>query len=368
MQSPMTLFDDTLLDDPARLADADTAGLLRAAAMAGAQVRSGAEVARELELTARLDVGRPRALVLVGRHGSGQSVARLIAALLGPSCPVPVVLSDVVPSWIGALDVVFASTDDPGDPDLAASLERAGRYGCSVVLSAPPDGPVAAAVAGKGMVVTPRVSGVSGQTFAAALVAGLLTVSALNLLEIDVGALADELDAEAERDHLGHESFVNPAKALALKLAERTPLLWGLDPVATAVAEHAAHVLAADAAVIADAAEYRHAVSRGALHRAAVAGSSGDDIFADPDDLDTRAGRLRLLLLAVRNDRPSVIARRGAEDVFSGADVLDIADELGLAEPVLAGVLALRFEMAALYLGLSAGTIGGANRYTPVQA
>jgi hypothetical protein len=366
MQQPMTVFDDTLLDDPVRLADADTAGLLRAAAMAGAQVRSSAEVARELELTARLDVGRPRALVLVGRQGTGLGVTRLISALLGPGCPVPVVLSDVVPSWIGALDVVYVHTDDPSDPDLAESLERAARYGSSVVLSAPPEGPVAAAVAGKGMVVTPRVSGAAGQTFAAALAAGLLTVSALNLLEVDLDALADELDAEAERDHLGHESFVNPAKALALKLAERTPLLWGLDPVAAAVAEHAAHVLAADTAVIADAAEYRHAVSRGALHRAAVSESTGGDIFADPDE--ATAGRMRLLLLAVRTDRAAVVTRRGAEDMFSAADVLDIADELGLPEPVLAAVLGLRFELAALYLGLAAGTIGGANRYTPVQA
>lgn len=363
------MFDDTLLDDPVRLADADTAGLLRAAAMAGAQVRSSAEAAGELELNGRLDVGRPRALVLVGRQGTGVAVTRLLSALLGSACPVPVVLADVVPSWIGTLDVVYAHTEDPGDADLAASLERASRFGASIVLSAPAEGPVAAAVAGKGMLIVPRVQPEAGQGFAAALAAGLLTVSALHLLEVDFDALADELDAEAERDHLGHESFVNPAKSLALKVAERTPLLWGLDPVAAAVAEHAAHVLAADGAVIADASEYRHAVSRGALHRAAVAEGSRRDIFADPD-LDSGAqDRLRLLLLAVRVDRPAMIARREAEEMFgAAADVLDVADELGLPEPALAAVLALRFELAALYLGLSAGTIGGANRFTPVEA
>lgn len=363
----MTEFDDTLLDDPVRLADADTAGLLRAAAMAGAQVRAGAEVARELELIERLDLGRPRALVLVGRQGIGRSVTQLLAALLAPGCPVPVVLSDVVPSWVGALDVVYAHTGDPGDEELAGTLERAGRYGSSVVLSAPPDGPVAAAVAGKGIVVAPRVNGGADLTFTAALVAGLLTVSALNLLEVDFDLLADQLDDEAERDQPSHESFVNPAKALALRLAERTPLLWGLDPVAAAVAGHAAHVLAADAAVVADVAEYRHAVTRGALHRAAVSQNSGRDIFADPDD-EVAVSRLRLLLLSVRSDRGAAMNRRTAQDMFGEPELLDIADELGVAEPVLAAVMALRFELAALYLGLAAGTIGGANRYTPVQA
>lgn len=361
------MFDDTLLDDPVRLADADTAGLLRATAMAGAQVRSCQEQAAEMELAARLDMGRPRALVLVGRTGVGRAASALLAALLSPGCPLPVVLTDVVPSWIGALDVVVARTDDPSDPELAESLERAARYGATVVLSAPADGPVAAAIAGKGILLAPRVGVGAGQAFAGALSAGLLAVAALRLLEVDFGALADELDAEAERDHLAHESFVNPAKALALRLADRTPLLWGLDPVATAVAGHAAHVLAADAAVVADAAEYRYAMARGALHRAAVAGGDTGDIFADPGE-GGRASRLRLFLLAIRTDRAAVVNRHSATDLFESADLVDIADELRAPEVIQAAVLALRFELAAVYLGLAAGTIGGADRYTPVQA
>ncbi|MER6761540.1 hypothetical protein ABT266_15395, partial [Amycolatopsis sp. NPDC000746] len=116
------MLDDSLLDDTARLADADRAGLLRAAAMAGAQVRATAEAAAELELSDRLDVGRPRSLVLIDRPGVSRTLTRLLAALLTPSCPVPVVVAESVPAWIGALDVVFAHTDDAGDRELAASL------------------------------------------------------------------------------------------------------------------------------------------------------------------------------------------------------------------------------------------------------
>lgn len=362
------VFDDSLLDDPVRLADADTSGVLRATAMAGAQVRSVVERAAEMDLDARLDVGRPRSVVLIGRSGVGRPVMRLLAALLGPGCSTPIVLADVVPSWVGALDVVYAHTDDPGDDELANSLARASRYGAAVVLTAPDEGPVATAVAGKGTLIAPRVVVGPDRIFATVFTAGLRTLSALGLLDVDVDALADTLDTEAERDHLQHESFVNPAKSLALSIADRTPLLWGLDPVAGALAEHASYLLAAEAAVVADAAEFRHAFARGALYREAVSGSGGHDIFADPDDPATSVSRRRLLLLSIRQDAAAAAARRAATEVFSSAEVIDIADEIGAAEPVVAAVLALRFELAAVYLGLGAGTIGGANRFSPVQS
>lgn len=363
-----TVFDDTLLADPARLADADTAGVLRATAMAGAQVRSCIELAAEAGLATRLDVGRPRCLVLIARPGVGHGAVALLAALLSPGCPVPVVIADVVPSWIGALDVVYAHTDDPGDRELAASLDRAVRYGATVVLSGPSDGPVAAAVAGHGVLIAPRVVVGSQQALPRALVSGLLTVNAMGLLNADLDSLADQLDTEAEKSHLAHESFVNPAKALALRLAERTPLLWGLDPVAAAVAVHAGHALASHASVVCDVADYRQAATRSALHRSAVGGTRGHDIFADPDESDVTGAKMRVVLIAVRSGPSVVAARRDAEDMLAGADILDISEEIEADEPTRAAVLALRFELAAVYLGLATGSIGGAGQFTPYSA
>ncbi|MFK0245095.1 hypothetical protein ACIQUM_10375 [Amycolatopsis azurea] len=361
-----TVPDDSLLDDPARLAEADTAGLLRAAAMAGAQVRATAEAAAELELSDRLDVGRPRSLVLIDRPGVSRTLTRLVAALLTPSCPVPVVVAEVVPSWIGALDVVFAHTDDAGDRELAASLERAARFGATVVLSAPAEGPVAASVAGKGLLLAPRLPVPPEMAFPRGLAAALLTANALGLLVADLEQLADQLDAEAEKDYLARESFANPAKALALKLAERQPLLWGLDPVAVAVGEHAAHAFAAHAAVVCDVEDYRQALARPALRRAALSGGVERDIFADPEE---GAGATpRVLLLSVRTGPATEAARYQAEDLLPGADVIAPAEEIETDEIVRAAVLALRFELAAVYLGLAVGSIGGAGRYTPATA
>ncbi|WP_409490458.1 hypothetical protein [Amycolatopsis sp. cmx-11-12] len=361
-----TAPDDSLLDDPARLAEADTAGLLRAAAMAGAQVRATAEAAAEIELSDRLDVGRPRALVLIDRPGVSRTLTRLVAALLTPACPVPVVVAEVVPSWIGALDVVFAHTDDAGDRELAASLERAARFGATVVLSAPGEGPVAAAVAGKGLILTPRLPVPPEMAFPRGLAAALLTANALGLLVADLEQLADHLDAEAEKDYLARDSFANPAKAMALMVADRQPLLWGLDPVAVAVGEHAAHAFAAHAALVCDVEDYRQALARPALRRAALSGSVDRDIFADPEE--GVGSTPRVLLLSIRTGPASEAARYQAEDLLPGADVIAPAEEIETDEIVRAAVLALRFELAAVYLGLAVGSIGGAGRYTPAPA
>lgn len=361
-----TVLDDSLLDDPARLAEADSTGLLRAAAMAGAQVRAIGELAAEIGLADRLDIGRPRALVLVVRPGVGRAVTRLLAGLLAPSCPVPVVIADAVPNWIGALDVVFAHTDDPADRELAAGIERASRFGASVVLSGPEDGPVAASIAGKGILLGPRLPVPPELTFARGLAAGLLCVNALGLLVADVQALADQLDAEAERGHLARDSFTNPAKALALRLAERTPLLWGLDPLAVAVAEHAAYALGAHAGTVCDVAEYRQAVARPALLRAAIASTSDRDIFADPDD--SGQPRPRVLLLAVHSGPAADAARHEATHTLPGTGVVAPADEIAGDDPVRAGVLALRFDLAAVYLGLAAGSMGDAGHFAPATA
>lgn len=358
--------DDTLLDDLGRLAEVDSDGLLHAAALAGAQVRATVEAAQESGL-ARLAGSAPRALVLITRPGLGPAAAKLLLALLGRACPVPVVLTETAPSWLGPLDVVIAHTDDPGDTELAESVDRAGRYGAGVVLTAPEDGPVAAAAAGKTVLITPRVPVPPGFGFPRALAAGLVTATTLELLRTDLDLVADELDREAERDHLQHESFVNPAKSLALRLGERTPLLWGLDDVATGVAGYAAQVLATHTDLVCDVAAYPQAMSRTALHRAAAQASAGQDIFADPDDLDpAQVSPLRTFLLAIRAN-PADPIRRLAGDRLSAADVLAPAEEITADETACAAVLALRFELAALYLGLAAGTTGGTARYAPAR-
>jgi hypothetical protein len=362
--------DDDLLDDPRRLEAIDTNGLLRAAATAGAQVRSTAAAAEEAGLRG-LTGERPRALVLLTRPGAASAAAPLLLALLGPSCPVPVVTTRSVPMWVGALDIVLANTTDPGDRELAEGLDRAVRRGARVVLTAPADGPVAAAVAGRAVLVVPKLEVPPGLTLPRMLTAGLLLLDALGLLATDVEALAGELDREAERDHVAHESLVNPAKSLALRLTGRTALLWGTDPVATAVAVHCAGALAAHAGVVAHAAGFHEAAALPVLLREAVRGSAEADVFTDPfqdpiGDVPSRAAMppVRPVLLGVLADAGNEPERATALDALPAADVVTADEELMVrqgdpgAAASAAAVLALRFDFAALYLGFSRGVLG----------
>jgi hypothetical protein len=366
-------FDDDLLDDPRRLEATDSGGLLRAAATAGAQVRATAAAAEEAGL-AQLAGQRPRALVLLTRPGAAPAAAPLLLALLGPSCPVPVVTTRSVPMWVGALDVVLANTADPGDRELAEGIDRAVRRGAQVVLTAPADGPVAAAAAGRAVLLLPRIDVPPGLTLPRALTAGLLVLDTLTLLETDTEVLAGELDREAERNYVAHESLVNPAKALALRLRGRTPLLWGTDPVATVVAGHCAGALAAHAGVVAHAAGFHEAAALPVLRQEATRAGGEADIFHDPfedrlaDQPADRMPPMRPVLLGVPASDAAArfkSERAAASEALPGADVVTADEELMVrhddpgAAACAAAVLALRFDFAALYLGLGRGVLGG---------
>jgi hypothetical protein len=274
--------------------------------------------------------------------------------------------------WVGALDVVLANTTDPGDRELAEGLDRAVRRGAQVVLTAPAEGPVAAAVAGRSVLVVPQIEVPPGLTLPRALTAGLLLLDTLGLLATNSEALAGELDREAQRDHVAHESLVNPAKALALRLTARTPLLWGTDPVATAVAGHCAGALAAHAGVVAHAAGFHEAAALPVLRQEATRAGGAADIFRDPfgdplEDMPPRRGMpvVRPVLLGVLGDPRHEPERVVALDALPSADVVTADEELMVrqgepgAAACAAAVLALRFDFAALYLGLSQGVLGG---------
>ena len=367
----MTVLDDTLLADPRALAALDTGGVLRSAATAGAQVRSAAHAATEAGIS-QLSGHRPRALVLLRRPGSSATAAGILAALLGPGAAVPVVVADAVPAWIGPLDVVVAHTAEATDSELADSVVRAVRRGAEVVLSAPSDGPVASAGAGRARLVEPRIPVPPGLDLPRALAVGLTALGALDLITGPDGApidpalevLADALDAEAERNQPGHEPFMNPAKSLALRLADHTPLLWGTDRLAAAVAHHGAFALAAHAGLVAHAGEVTEATTATALVRALDRGAAGADIFRDPfDDPDggVDAPPVRLVLLATGEDDPGQVTLRRTGRGWPSADVQHPVDEVarGVRHAALlrAALLASRLDVASVYLGLATRTI-----------
>ena len=91
------------LDDAEQLLSADVEGLLRGVALAGAQVRSIAEAAREGVLAPLQDL-RPRSVVIVyGGGGVAARAAALIVATVSARIDVPVVTVPALPGWILSL-------------------------------------------------------------------------------------------------------------------------------------------------------------------------------------------------------------------------------------------------------------------------
>jgi len=298
--------DEALLDDPAALAAADPGGMLRATASAGAQVRESASLAAEANLSSIAEEGRPRAVVVAGQ-GTAALSGDVLATVAGPRCPVPVLVhrSAGVPGWVGAADVVIAVSGSGRSPEALAAADAAARRGARLVAIGPPDTELQSVAerARAPFIPIPRRAPARASIWSLT-VPVLFAARALNLVklaEADLAETATRLDADAERCRPSAESFVNPAKSLALDLAGSVPVVWGSSPLAAVAARRFADTLAANA---------RYPVVAGALGEAGrgsvglidgVYGGLAEaarDIFADPEEwADNSATRLRVVLL-----------------------------------------------------------------------
>ena len=363
MSSPNAIVD---LDDAAGLLEADRLGLLRASAMAGAQVRAVQAAVEEGLLAPVTDGQRPRSVIWVAGRGAAGAAGEMIAAALGGVTGEPMVTTGS-PPWIGPLDLLVVAGDDPADPALVSAAATAVRRGARVVVAAPYEGPLRDATADRAAVLAPRLPVPPEFGLCRYLAAGLAAVAAVDpAVRIDLGALADELDAEALRNSASREVFTNPAKALAVRMTERQVVLAADGAATLGLARHGAAVLLRLAG--------RPVAAVGLDDAVAALGSQPAGGFDDPvaalfhdEQIDgPRPGRLRVIALALAAERPLLAARlAGVQgepvDLLAAEDVGEAVGEAGSApaagsttESQLA-TLAVRLEMAAVYLRLAGG-------------
>lgn len=208
-------FDDSRLDDPESLRAADR--LLRPLAEAGARVRREAAAA-EGPLSQLDAAERPRAIITFGPE------ARLLRAVLEPTCPVPMMAWPRLglPGWVGPLDIVVIM--GAGDRVSAAAAFEAVRRGCRLLVVGPAESALARQSASKGTTLLPTVT-------ADPLAAAIVALAALHRLGlgplIQPEALATAMDAASAESALALDVTRNPAKAIALELAEAQPMVWG---------------------------------------------------------------------------------------------------------------------------------------------
>jgi hypothetical protein len=366
--------DESLLDDEKAMLANDPGGMLRATASAGAQVRESAALAAEADLSMLADEGRPRAVVVAG-IGTAGLTGNILATVAGHRCPVPIIghRSAGIPGWVGAADVVIAVSASGRSPEALAAADAAARRGARLVAIGNPDSELQAMAerARAPFIPVPRRAparaslwGLTVPVLLAARTLGLVKVN-----EADFAETATRLDADAERCRPGAESFVNPAKALALGLAGSIPIVWGSSPLATVAARRFADTLAANA---------RYPVMAGALGEAGrgrvglldgVFGGLAEtqhDIFADPDEDDENRTRLRLVVMRDGGlnpedeaDEPVAVEERRADAVVTLAERRGvrcdvITAEGGSALERLASLVAVP-DFASLYLALAHG-------------
>ncbi|WP_151524410.1 SIS domain-containing protein [Serinicoccus kebangsaanensis] len=412
----MPYIDEALLDDPDELQRKDSRDTLRALASAGAQVREAVTLADEAGIDRLASTERPRS-VLVAAIGGSSIVADVLELLAEPGSPVPVQARRnlPLPGWVGPMDLVVAVSLSGRAPGPLAVAAEAARRGAMLLTVGAEDSPLAE--------VCRRARGVhvgvgTGRTSSRTALWTLLTpvligADRLGLLDAPaevVHGVAERLDLRAEQFRPSSDAFVNPAKVLAIQLAETVPVVLGDGPLGGVASARAASMLARTARIPATFGELPDAASgivacfdgpytaiggrragtyddarirlgdidtsgwephhfdepEGELMerpRGPAESGAGDDIFADPYLDGPTPPRLGLLLLRDAPLTPatheSVQAEALTDAVLStareaGARVMEVQAEAG--EPVvrLADHVAA-VDFAATYLAIGLG-------------
>lgn len=337
-----TWFDESRLDDNAVLAAHDH--LLRPLAESGARVRRTAgEAAAGLAETVLAGRGteRPRAIVAVGPG------ARLLRAVLEPVCPVPFVAwsATSLPGWAGSLDLVVALAPDGDDPITAGSVAEGVRRGCQVVVACPPRSRVAEHAGGRWTRFLPASSGDP-------LAAVTLTLEHLAAVGLGPAVEAEQVARVLDEDAIAcsphRDLSINPAKMLAISLAEATPVLWGGSVLAARAARRFAEALrrATGRTAVAGELEQLLPILENARPRTVF-----DDPFADPDT----EPRPVLVVLSDGLESELEVSRR--HELVGVANSRGVRVELLSAEtgPALARFASLHLQghYTAAYLGLA---------------
>lgn len=362
--------DEQLLEDPAALGAGDPSGVLRSLATAGAQVREAVELAGEARIDRVVADGRPRAVVVASLGGSAV-VADVLSALAGAGSPVPVSVRRglPLPGWVGPLDLVVAvSLSGRAAGPLALAAEAA-RRGSRLLTVGAADSPLAQVCAQARGVHVPAGRNRSSSRTAlwSLLVPVLIAADALGLAEVPAGALeetASRLELEADACRPSSESFVNPAKVLALELSGMVPLVLADGDLISVAATRAVAMLARTARVPASSGTLPHDASGVVATFGGPLAGGGADTFTDPF-LDGPTGvQLHLLLLRDAatpadaaggqpgGERLAQLVRDTAEG--AGVRVSEVVADAGHPLARLAGIM-LRTDFMSTYLALALG-------------
>ncbi len=289
----MVWFDESRLDDASALGAADLR--LRTLAESGARVRResvGAAEATALGVAAAQDT-RPRAVIAAGPD------SRLLRAVLEPSCPVPFVAwpGPALPGWAGSLDLVVVLAPVGSDPGTASAVAEANRRGCQVVVACPPTSMVAEHAAGRYASILPTTT--DDQLATAVVMLSYLHQVGLGP-EADPDQVADALDTVASDCSPHRDLSINPAKMLAIALADANPIVWGGSVLAARAARRIAESIRRTSGRTALAGDAEHLLP-------VLEATRPRDVFDDP--FAEGGGELRPVLVVLEDDAEDPVVR-----------------------------------------------------------
>lgn len=337
-------FDDALLDDERALTavDADLRRLAESGARVRREVEAAADAGADLEM-----FGRPRALVAAGTD------ARLLRAVLESWCPVPFVAwpGPGLPGWAGSIDLVVVLAPGGGDSGTTAAVTEAVRRGCGLIVACPPHSMLAEHAASRYSIVLPTHTG-------DALAAAVVMMQAMHRMglgpEVNAESVAGALDAVAIAASPGREMSDNPAKELAITLADALPLVWGGSVLAARAARRVVELFRRYSGRPALAADADHLLP-------VLASSPGHDVFADPftDPYEQGAAPVRpaLVILDDGSDAAAVREQRGRLVTAAEQHGVRVHTVRATDGPDMAhyASLLLTGSYAAVYLGVGLG-------------
>ncbi|PWN04444.1 hypothetical protein DJ010_02055 [Nocardioides silvaticus] len=293
----MTWFDESRLDDEIALGSADLR--LRTLAESGSRVRREAGAATDAiaEAVARASDARPRAVIAAGPD------SRLLRAVLEPWCPVPFVAwpSAGLPGWAGSLDLVVVLAPDGSDTGTASAVAEAARRGCQVVVACPAESSVAEHAAGRYTTILPTSTG--DQLATAVVMLSFLHQIALGP-SCGPDSVAHALDEVAIACSPQRDISINPAKMLAICLADAAPLVWGGSVLAARAARRVAESIRRTSGRTALAGDAEHLLPVIELARQR-------DVFADPYADGSGERRPVLIVLDDGAEDPALLEQRG---------------------------------------------------------
>lgn len=227
------------LDDVAVLRDLDSRGALAETDRYAEQFREGRRLIDEFQGS----LGEtPRQVMILGTGGGSAAAAKLLGAALFGRCRAPIQLNQAydLPAHIGRETFVIAVSHSGTTEEILSAYQQALERGSrSLVITS--GGGLKEVAAANGVPVVSVPGGKMPRIVLGYLVVPLLVLfERLGLIEPDPAEFDDLLAVlESGPSHFGVElpTVRNRAKQIALALRDKTPVVYGLNPLTGAAAD-----------------------------------------------------------------------------------------------------------------------------------